>query len=107
MPAIFCKEPPLSADSKERPGITVSGMWNVVKDIFKNLGQVFSNIPFLRLCIATFLVYNGFQIVASFSNYIIVYYMFDGDYSLANNWPTSSCLPDPPLWPSSSCQVTT
>ena len=38
MPAIFCKEPPLAENMKDRPGITFSGMWNVVKDIFKNLG---------------------------------------------------------------------
>lgn len=93
MPAIFCKEPPLSEDAKNRQGITMSGMWNVLKDIFKNLGEVFSNKPFLRLCIATFLVYNGFQIVAAFSNYIIVYYMFNGDYSLANNWLTWEWVP--------------
>jgi GPH family glycoside/pentoside/hexuronide:cation symporter len=93
MPAIFCKEPPLSEDAKNRQGITMSGIWNVMKDIFKNLGEVFSNRPFLRLCVATFLVYNGFQIVAAFSNYIIVYYMFNGDYSLANNWLTWSWVP--------------
>ena len=93
MPAIFCKEPPLSEDAKNRQGITMSGMWNVMKDIFKNLGEVFSNRPFLRLCVATFLVYNGFQIVAAFANYIIVYYMFDGDYSLANNWLTWDWVP--------------
>jgi GPH family glycoside/pentoside/hexuronide:cation symporter len=68
-------------------------MWNVVKDVFKNLGEVFANKPFLRLCVATFLVYNGFQIVAAFANYIIVYYMFDGDYSLANNWLTWDWVP--------------
>ena len=65
----------------------------IMPAIFRNLGQVFSNIPFLRLCVATFLVYNGFQIVAAFSNYIIVYYMFDGDYSAANNWLTWPWVP--------------
>lgn len=93
MPALFCKEPPLPADIKERPGITAAGIWNVGTDVFRNLGQVFGNGPFLRLCVATFLVYNGFQMVASFSNYIIVYYMFDGDYSLANNWLTWEWVP--------------
>jgi len=93
MPALFCKEVPQPEELENRPGITVAGLWNVVKDIFRNLGQVFSNIPFLRLCVATFLVYNGFQMVASYSNYIIVYYMFDGDYSLANNWITWSWMP--------------
>jgi GPH family glycoside/pentoside/hexuronide:cation symporter len=93
IPAIFCKEPPLPEEDSERPGVTLSGIWNVVKDVFKNLGEVFANKPFLRLCVATFLVYNGFQIVAAFANYIIVYYMFDGDYSLANNWLTWDWVP--------------
>ena len=58
MPAIFCKEPPLPKETKDRPGVTLSGMWNVTKDVFKNLGEVFRNRPFLRLCVATFLVYS-------------------------------------------------
>ena len=41
----------------------------------------------MRLCGATFLVFNGFQMVASFSYFIIVFYMFKGDYGLAGNWP--------------------
>ena len=32
MPAIFCKEPPLPKETKDRPGVTLSGMWNVTKD---------------------------------------------------------------------------
>jgi GPH family glycoside/pentoside/hexuronide:cation symporter len=39
------------------------------------------------LCGATFLVFNGFQIVASFSFFIILFYLFNGDYAAAGNWP--------------------
>lgn len=35
--------------------------------------------PFLKLCIATFLVFNGFMMVASFQFYVIIYYVFAGD----------------------------
>lgn len=35
--------------------------------------------PFLKLCIATFLVFNGFMLVASFQFYVIIYYVFGGD----------------------------
>ena len=41
----------------------------------------------MKLCGATFLVFNGFQLVSSFSYFIIVFYMFRGDYGLAGNWP--------------------
>lgn len=36
---------------------------------------------------ATFLVFNGFQMVASFSFFIIVYYLFNGSFEQAGNWP--------------------
>jgi GPH family glycoside/pentoside/hexuronide:cation symporter len=32
-------------------------------------------------------VFNGFQLVASFSYFIIVFYMFNGDYGAAGNYP--------------------
>jgi len=35
--------------------------------------------PFLKLCIATFLVFNGFILIASFQSYVIIYYVFGGD----------------------------
>jgi len=41
----------------------------------------------VKLCAATFLVFNGFQMVASFSYFIIVFYLFKGDYGLTGNWP--------------------
>jgi GPH family glycoside/pentoside/hexuronide:cation symporter len=58
---------------------------------FKELGQgikeVFKNKPFMKLCGATFLVFNGFQMVASFSFFIIVFYIYNGDYGQAGTWP--------------------
>lgn len=41
----------------------------------------------MKLCAATFLVFNGFQIVASFSVFIIVFYMYNGSYEGAGTWP--------------------
>ena len=41
----------------------------------------------MKLCGATFLVFNGFQMVAAFSVYIIVFYMYDGSYGAAGTWP--------------------
>ena len=37
--------------------------------------------PFLQLCFATFLVFNGFMLVSSFQFYVIIYYVFAGDQS--------------------------
>jgi GPH family glycoside/pentoside/hexuronide:cation symporter len=35
--------------------------------------------PFLKLCAATFLVFNGFMMVSSFQFYVVIYYVFGGD----------------------------
>jgi GPH family glycoside/pentoside/hexuronide:cation symporter len=35
--------------------------------------------PFLKLCAATFLVFNGFMLIAAFQTYVIIYYVFGGD----------------------------
>ncbi|MEL6543430.1 MAG: MFS transporter, partial [Myxococcota bacterium] len=37
---------------------------------------------FLKLCIATFLIFNGFQLVASFQSYVIIYYVCGGDQEM-------------------------
>ncbi|MEI2710587.1 MAG: hypothetical protein V9E96_16475 [Chitinophagaceae bacterium] len=41
----------------------------------------------MKLCGATFLVFNGFQMVASFSYFIIVFYMYKGSYEAAGTVP--------------------
>lgn len=35
--------------------------------------------PFLLLCLATFLVFNSFILIAAFQSYVIIYYVFGGD----------------------------
>jgi len=48
-------------------------------DFFKGFGTALSSRPFLKLCIATFLVFNGFMLISSFQFYVIIYYVFGGD----------------------------
>ena len=86
LPAIFCKEMNM-ANLDKRNKISFSSIITIFKDLISNMIKVSSNKPFLRLCGATFLVFNGFQIVSSFSYFIIVFYLFSGDYGLAGNWP--------------------
>ncbi|MCB9276083.1 MAG: MFS transporter [Lewinellaceae bacterium] len=86
LPAIFCKG--LDATQMEnRKEISFKTLFSNLKDLFLGIVQVSKNKPFVKLCGATFLVFNGFQMVASFSFFIIVFYMFKGDYGLAGNWP--------------------
>jgi len=86
LPAIFCKGID-SSHMENRKEITFKTMFSNVKDLFQGIVQVSKNKPFMKLCGATFLVFNGFQMVASFSFFIIVYYMFNGDFGLAGTWP--------------------
>lgn len=86
LPAIFCKGID-SSNMKDRKEISFKTMFSNLTDLFQGIVQVSKNKPFMKLCGATFLVFNGFQMVASFSYFIIVFYMFNGDYGLAGNWP--------------------
>ncbi|MBN2864238.1 MAG: MFS transporter [Bacteroidales bacterium] len=86
MPAIFCKG--IDASKMEnRKIITFKTLFSNLIDLLKGIIQVSKNKPFMKLCAATFLVFNGFQMVASFSYFIIVFYLFKGDYGLTGNWP--------------------
>ena len=48
-------------------------------EFFKGFGLTLKNIPFLKLCLATFMVFNGFMLIASFQFYVIIYYVAGGD----------------------------
>ncbi len=86
MPALFCKEID-QANLTNRDDLTLRNIAGNLKSLLRNMVLIFKNISFVRLCGATFLVFNGFQMVASFSYFIIVFYMFRGDYGAAGTWP--------------------
>jgi GPH family glycoside/pentoside/hexuronide:cation symporter len=97
LPAIFCRG--IDASKMEnRKEITFKTLISNLTDLIRGIGLVFKNKPFVKLCAATFLVFNGFQLVASFSYFIIVFYLFKGDYGLTGNWPA---------WFSTASAVTT
>jgi GPH family glycoside/pentoside/hexuronide:cation symporter len=86
LPALFCKG--IDASKMEnRAEITFKTLFSNLKELFAGIVQVSKNKPFMKLCGATFLVFNGYQMVAAFSVYIIVFFMFDGSYELAGTWP--------------------
>lgn len=86
LPAIFCRGID-SSKIQNRQELSFRNLFGALKDLFQGIIQVFQNKHFVKLCGATFLVFNGFQIVASFSFFIILFYMFNGDYAAAGNWP--------------------
>ncbi len=86
LPALFCKEID-QANLTNRDDLTLKNIARNFKSLIHNMVLIFKNITFVRLCTATFLVFNGFQMVASFSYFIIVFYLFKGDYGATGSWP--------------------
>lgn len=99
VPAIFCRE---ITSLTERSGLSRekrpdTGIWAHTVNFFKGFAETFRCRPFVKLCAATFLVFNGYQLGISFTLYILIYYVFGGDKSQAgdlNGWfgtLTSAC----------------
>ncbi len=86
MPALFCKEID-QTNLTNRDDLTIKNIAKSFKSLLHNMVLIFKNVTFVRLCAATFLVFNGFQMVASFSYFIIVFYLFKGNYGDAGTWP--------------------
>lgn len=79
VPALFTREH-FSQRPKDKKH---TGLWNNTKTFFQGIAITFRCKPFVKLCAVTFLVFNGFQLGASFSIYIMVFYLFGGDNSAA------------------------
>lgn len=86
LPAIFCREVD-QTNLSNRADLSIRSIASNFKSLVRNMVLIAKNKPFARLCGATFLVFNGFQMVASFSYFIIVFHMFRGDYGAAGTWP--------------------
>jgi GPH family glycoside/pentoside/hexuronide:cation symporter len=86
MPALFCKElalPALKDDAK----LTWKNLSSNTRSFLKGIKQTLSCKPFLKLCGATFLIFNGFQTIAQFAFFIIIFYLYNGDTVAAGHWP--------------------
>ncbi|MDX1740936.1 MAG: MFS transporter, partial [Rhodothermales bacterium] len=86
LPAIFLRErfkevTPAGVDGKPKTSGAKTFVRNMV-DFFRGFGLVLKSKPFLLLCLATFLVFNGFMLIASFQFYVIIYYVFAGDQAV-------------------------
>ena len=86
-PAIFIRSKSTLDDDHLIP-VSRENIGKSFKNIFIIFKDAYQNIPFRKLCIATFLVFNSFQTIAAFSFFIIVYYLFNGDAGAAGVWPT-------------------
>ena len=84
LPALFLKErfAHLGSDEHEKTVTRFTGLKANTIEFFRGFMITIRFKPFLYLCGATFLVFNGFMLVSSFQFYVIIYYVFAGDSML-------------------------
>ncbi len=88
LPAIFLKERHMAIPTlkilpgKKSANEDKKGLVATLADFFKGFLITIKFKPFLSLCGATFLIFNGFMMVSAFQSYVIIYYIFGGDQSL-------------------------
>ena len=87
IPAIFIKSKSTKDDANLTP-LNLQNIQSSLKEIVKGFIDAFKIEPFRKLCISTFLIFNAFNTIASFSFFIVVYYLFNGDAAAAGIWPT-------------------
>ena len=92
LPAIFLRERHAARDStgsfrepRAAMDAFVAGVDAAIR-FFVGFARTLSSLDFLKLCGATFLVFNGFQLVAAFQSYVIIFYVFSGDQGAAAFW---------------------
>ena len=77
LPAIFLRER-FSGNTSAEPARKHT-FFDDMRDFFAGFATTLRFKPFLKLCAATFLVFNGFMLISSFQFYVIIYYVFGGD----------------------------
>ena len=87
LPAVLLRERQTAAsiarDAQDESGRSIS---ENAMDFFRGFSLTLRSKPFLKLCIATFFVFNGFMLVSSLQNYTVIYYIFGGDTELATKY---------------------
>ncbi len=78
LPAIFNKE---HFGNLPRP-VERKSPWDVLKNLFKGIATTFKRGSFVKLCAATFLIFNGFMLASAFTLYVVFFYVFGGAPSL-------------------------
>jgi len=86
IPAIFIK----SKSTLERTDflpITPTYVRKSIVNIFTSALDAFKIKQFKKIAFATFLIFNSFNVIASFTFLIIVHFMFNSDPVSAGSWP--------------------
>ncbi len=87
VPAIFIPSRSTLGDTHLVP-LTLKNIGGGLREILHGFREAFGCVPFRKLCLATFLIFNAFNTVAAFSFFIVVYHLFGGQTAAAGIWPT-------------------
>jgi len=87
VPALFLPSRSTLNDTHLVP-LTLANVGRGFAELMHGFKEAFACVPFRKLCIATFLIFNAFNTVAAFSFFIVVYHLFNGDTAAAGIWPT-------------------
>ena len=87
VPALFLPSRSTVDDTHLIP-LTLASVSLGFRELLHGFKEAFGCVPFRKLCVATFLIFNAFNTVAAFSFFIVVYHLFAGDTAAAGIWPT-------------------
>jgi len=83
LPAIFLRERVTVVAAVESPAPDKraggSSLMGSIAGFLHGFKVTLKSRPFINLCAATFLVFNGFILISSLQSYVIIYYVFGGD----------------------------
>ncbi len=86
IPAIVLRERMANIAAEADPDTPRRTVGHAMKDFLQGFKITMSNKPFLKLCLASLLVFNGFMLIASFQSYVLIYYVFGGDTDAGSTW---------------------
>ncbi len=88
IPAIFIKSK--STLNEKYSELNLKNIRGSFDEIIQGFREALKIKPFRKLCISTFFIFNAFNTVATFTFFVIVYHLFNGDAAAANAgfWPT-------------------
>ena len=84
IPAIFI--PSKSTKNEDYSPLTFAAIGDSLAQILRGFKEAFSSVPFRKLCISTFFIFNAFNTVAGFVFFIVVWHLFKGDAGAAGYW---------------------
>jgi GPH family glycoside/pentoside/hexuronide:cation symporter len=86
IPAIFIKQQS-TVDREDLAPVSLATMGDSLKEIAKATADAFRIKQFRQIAFATFLIFNSFNVIATFTFFIILHYLFGSDEAAVGIWP--------------------